>query len=102
MTQSGLWIAILTGAVVSFLVRATPMTLIRKKITNRFFRSFLYYVPYATLAVMTFPAMIDAAGSPVAGIAALAVGGILAWFGAGLFPVALASCATVFLTGLLL
>ena len=102
MTQSGIWIAILTGAAVSFLVRALPMTLIRKKITNRFFRSFLYYVPYATLAVMTFPAMIDAAGNPAAGIAALAVGGILAWFGAGLFPVALASCATVFLTGLLL
>ena len=69
MTQSGIWIAILTGAAVSFLVRALPMTLIRKKITNRFFRSFLYYVPYATLAVMTFPAMIDAAGNPAAGIA---------------------------------
>ena len=42
MTQSGIWIAILTGAAVSFLVRALPMTLIRKKITNRFFRSFLF------------------------------------------------------------
>ena len=47
---------------------------------------------------MTFPAIIDAAGNPVAGIAALAVGGVLAWLRAGLFPVALASCVTVFLT----
>ena len=99
MTQHEIWIAIFVSAAVSFLVRALPMTLIRKKIKNRYFRSFLYYVPYATLAVMTFPAMIDAAGHPVAGIAALAVGGILAWLGAGLFPVAFASCATVFLTG---
>ena len=99
MTQSGIWIAIFVSAAVSYLVRALPMTLIRRKITNRFFRSFLYYVPYATLAAMTFPAIIDAAGNPAAGIAALAVGGILAWFGAGLFPVALASCATVFLAG---
>ena len=99
MTQSGIWIAIFVGAAVSYLVRALPITLIRKKITNRFIRSFLYYVPYATLAAMTFPAMIDAAGNPAAGIAALAVGGVLAWLGAGLFPVALASCATVVLTG---
>ena len=98
MSNGQIWIAILVAAGVSLLVRVLPLTLIRRKITNRFLRSFLYYVPYATLAVMTFPAIIDAAGNPVAGIAALAVGGILAWFGAGLFPVALASCVTVFLT----
>ncbi len=102
MNQTEIWIAILVAAGVSLLVRALPLTLIRRPIQSRFIRSFLYYVPYVTLAVMTFPAMIDAAGNPAAGIAALAVGGILAWFGAGLFPVALASCATVFLTGLLL
>ena len=98
MSNGQIWIAILVAAGVSLLVRVLPLTLIRKKITNRFLRSFLYYVPYATLAVMTFPAIIDAAGNPVAGIAALAVGGVLAWLRAGLFPVALASCATVFLT----
>ena len=98
MSDGQIWIAILVAAGVSLLVRVLPLTLIRRKITNRFLRSFLYYVPYATLAVMTFPAIIDAAGNPVAGIAALAVGGVLAWLRAGLFPVALASCATVFLT----
>ena len=98
MSNGQIWIAILVAAGVSLLVRVLPLTLIRKKITNRFLRSFLYYVPYATLAVMTFPAIIDAAGNHVAGIAALAVGGVLAWLRAGLFPVALASCVTVFLT----
>ncbi len=98
MSNGQIWTAILVAAGVSLLVRVLPLTLIRKKITNRFLRSFLYYVPYATLAVMTFPAIIDAAGNPVAGIAALAVGGVLAWLRAGLFPVALASCVTVFLT----
>lgn len=97
MSNGQIWIAILVAAGVSLLVRVLPLTLIRRKITNRFLRSFLYYVPYATLAVMTFPAIIDAAGNPVAGIAALAVGGVLAWLRAGLFPVALASCVTVFL-----
>ena len=101
MTQSGIYIAILVAAAVSFLVRTLPLTLIRKKITNRFLRSFLFYVPYATLAVMTFPAMVDAAGNPAAGMSALAVGGVLAWFGAGLFPVAIVSCLTVFLVGLI-
>ena len=74
MSNGQIWIAILVAAGVSLLVRVLPLTLIRRKITNRFLRSFLYYVPYATLAVMTFPAIIDAAGNPVAGIAALAVG----------------------------
>lgn len=97
MSNGQIWGAILVAAGVSLLVRVLPLTLIRKKITSRFLRSFLYYVPYATLAVMTFPAIVDAAGNPAAGIAALAVGGVLAWLRAGLFPVALASCATVFL-----
>jgi len=101
MTQGGIWSAIVVAALVSFAVRVLPLTLIRKKITNRFVRSFLFYVPYVTLAVMTFPAIIEAAGTVAAGIAALAVGGVLAWLGAGLFPVAIASCVTAYLIGLL-
>ena len=58
-------------AAVTFAVRVLPMTLIRKKITNHFLRSFLYYVPYVTLAVMTFPAIVDAAGNPIAGAVVL-------------------------------
>jgi len=101
MTQGGIWSAIVVAALVSFAVRVLPLTLIRKKITNRFVRSFLFYVPYVTLAVMTFPAIIEAAGTVAAGIAALAVGGVLAWLGAGLFPVAIASCVAAYLIGLL-
>jgi branched-subunit amino acid transport protein len=92
-----IYLYILVGAFVSFLIRVLPLTLIRRQITNRFLRSFLYYVPYVTLAVMTFPAIIHAAQYPIAGAAALIVGAALAWFGVGLFPVALACCASVFL-----
>ena len=97
-----IYLYILTGALVSFIIRVLPLTLIRKQITNRFLRSFLFYVPYVTLAVMTFPAIVHAAQSPIAGVAALVVGAVLAWFGAGLFPVALACCVSVFLAEFLL
>ena len=88
--------AIFTAFVVSYLIRVLPLTLIRKPIKNRFIKSFLYYVPYITLAVMTFPAIVDATQSPIAGIIALVVGIALSYFGAGLFPVACACCAVVF------
>jgi branched-subunit amino acid transport protein len=102
MTQGEIWISILVAAGVSLVVRTLPLTLIRRQIRNRFLRSFLYYVPYVTLAVMTFPAMIEAARNPIAGAAALVVGAVAAWLGAGLFPVALCSCATVFVALLFL
>lgn len=96
------YVYILVAAFASFLIRVLPLTLIRRQITNTFLRSFLYYVPYVTLAVMTFPAIVDAAQYPLAGVAALVVGVVLAWLGAGLFPVAIACCASVFLAELLL
>ena len=101
MTDAQIWVAILIAAGVSLLVRALPLALIRRPIKNRFIRSFLYYVPYVTLAVMTFPAMIDAAVTPGAGIAALAAGVIAAGAGAGLFPVAVLCCAVEYVAGLL-
>ena len=91
------YLAIFTAFGVSYLIRVLPLTLIRKPIKNRFIRSFLYYVPYVTLAVMTFPAIVQATQSPIAGIIALAVGIILSFLGAGLFPVACACCAVVFI-----
>lgn len=90
------YISIFTAFIVSYLIRVLPLTLIRKPIKNRFIKSFLYYVPYITLAVMTFPAIIEATQSPIAGIIALVVGIVLSYFGAGLFPVACACCAVVF------
>ena len=61
---SNAYIYIFTAAIVSYLIRVLPLTLIRKPINNRFIKSFLYYVPYVTLAVMTFPAIIEATQSP--------------------------------------
>lgn len=94
MTRNA-YIYILVMAAVSFAIRALPLTLIRKQIKNRFVQSFLYYVPYVTLAVMTFPAIIGATQSPLSGAAALLVGIFAAWKGAGLFPVAVSCCAVV-------
>ena len=91
------YLAIFTAFGVSYLIRVLPLTLIRKPIKNRFIRSFLYYVPYVTLAVMTFPAIVQATQSPIAGIIALAVGIVLSFFGAGLFPVACVCCVVVFI-----
>ena len=83
-------------ALVTYLIRVLPLTLIRREIKNKTIRSFLYYVPYVTLAVMTFPAIIEATQTPIAGIAALAVAVVMAWLGKGLFPVAIMSSVTVF------
>lgn len=84
------------------LIRILPLTLIRKQITNKFLKSFLYYVPYVTLAVMTFPAIIEATQSPIAGAVALTAGIIAAWCGLGLFPVSIICCVIVFILELLL
>lgn len=94
------WIYLLTMIAVTYLIRVLPLTLIRKPIQNRFFRSFLYYVPYVTLAVMTFPAIIQATGSPLAGALALIAGIIAALCGANLIWVASICCAVVFVAQL--
>ena len=87
---------------VSYLIRVLPLTLIRRQIKNRTIRSFLYYVPYVTLSVMTFPAIMNATNSPVAGLLSLAAGIVLAWLGAGLFPVAITCSAVVFIMSFVL
>ena len=84
-------------AATTYLIRVLPLTLIRKPIRNQFLRSFLYYVPFVTLAVMTFPAIMNATQSPIAGAAAMLVGILAAWRGLALFPVSLLCCATVFI-----
>lgn len=101
MTHS-VYVYILLMAAVSLCIRVLPLTLIRKQIKNRYLQSFLYYVPYVTLAVMTFPAIMDATQSPVAGAAALLAGIIAAWLGAGLFPVSMLCCLVVFFLELFL
>ena len=96
------WIYIAVMAGVTYLIRVLPLTLIRKEIKNQTIRSFLFYVPYVTLAFMTFPAIIQATDSMWAGLAALIAGIALAWFGGSLFQVAVAACAVVFVLELFL
>lgn len=96
------YVYILVMAATTFAIRVLPLTLIRKKIENRFLRSFLYYVPYVTLAVMTFPAIIESTQSEIAGIAALVIGIITAWMGVSMFKVAICCCVLVFVLELFL
>ena len=91
------YVYIAVMAIVTYLIRVLPLTLVRREIKNVYVRSFLYYVPYVTLAVMTFPAILDACGSVWAGLAAFVAGVVLAWHGASLLNVAVACCATVYL-----
>ncbi len=90
-------IYILIAVAVTNGIRILPITLIRKPIKNKFIQSFLYYVPYVTLAVMTFPAIMEATQSPIAGLVALILGIVAAYFGLGLFPVSIICCVAVFI-----
>ena len=100
--SGNIYIYIVIMAAVTYAIRVLPLTLIRKPIKSRFIKSFLYYVPYVTLAVMTFPAIIDAVNNPLAGVIALIVGIIAAYLGSGLFPTALLCCLTVFIAELII
>ena len=100
MYNNYIYIAVM--ALVSYTIRILPLTLIRKPIKNQFIQTFLYYVPYVTLSVMTFPANVHATPSPVSGALALVVGIAAAWFGASLFQVSVACCAVVFVIELFL
>ena len=90
-----LFIYLLIMVVVTNAIRVVPVLLLRRPIENGFLRSFLYYVPYITLAVMTFPAIMEATPSPLAGLLALLLGCVAAWMGWGLFPVSILCCLVV-------
>ena len=90
-------LAILIMALVTYLIRVTPLVLIRREIKNRTVRSFLYYVPYVTLSVMTFPAILSATAVLWSALAALVVAVVLSLARCKLPVVALAAFVTVFL-----
>lgn len=89
-------------AVVTYLIRMLPLALIRRKIQSRFFRSFLYYVPYVTLSVMTFPAILYSTGSVWSAWAGFIVALAVAIISGSLPTVALLSCVTVFIAELII
>ncbi|MBR0382629.1 MAG: AzlD domain-containing protein [Eubacterium sp.] len=93
---------LLIMAVVTHLIRTIPLLMIRKKISNRFFQSFLYYVPYTVLSAMTFPSILYATGSMATAAAGLVAALILAFNRRSLIEVALGACAAVLIASLIL
>jgi len=99
--QYNVYIYILVMAAVTYMIRVLPLTLIRKEIKNKTIRSFLYYVPFVTLAVMTFPAIITATSSIYSAWAGFVCAMFLAFKKKSLPQVAVAACVVVFLVELL-
>ena len=100
--EKNIYLYIIIMAPVTYAIRVIPLAFIRREIKNTFIRSFLYYVPYVTLAVMTFPAIIKDTQSPIAGALALVIGIATAWRGLSLFHVACCCCTVVFVAELVL
>lgn len=82
---------------ITYLIRALPLILVKKKIKNKFILSFLYYIPYAVLSVMTFPAIFYSTASTLSAIVGTIIALLLAYFEKSLIVVALASSLGVFI-----
>lgn len=100
--MSNVYVYILVMAFVTYLIRVLPLTIVRKEINNVYIRSFLYYVPYVTLAVMIFPAILDATASPWSALVGFIIAIVIAYYGASLFVVSLFACLAVFIVELFL
>ena len=96
------YLYIFVMAFVTYLLRAVPLTVFRKKIENRFLCCFLYYVPYACLTALTIPAIFSATESVISAVAGLGIAVVLGFRGKSLFTVAASACITVFLVERLL
>ena len=97
-----MYVYIAIMSIVTLAIRILPLTLIRGEIKNTFLRSFLHYVPYVTLAVMAFPAILNSTQSQISGGLAFVIGIASAWCGASLFKVAVFCCIAVFISELLI
>lgn len=97
MNNYKIYIYIAVMATVTYLIRALPLTLIRKKITNKFLRSFLYYVPYATLSAMTIPAVFYSTSGAFSALLGFLTALFLAYKGKSLLTVAGVACAVVYI-----
>lgn len=95
-TQLLLYIAVMAG--VTYLIRMLPLAIFKTRINSRFLRSFLYYVPYAVLGAMTFPAILFSTNTLTSAIAGFLVALVLAFFERSLLTVALSACGAVLLT----
>lgn len=100
MSNFGIYLLVCAG--VTYLVRMLPMVLVKKEIKNRFILSFLYYMPYAVLSVMTVPAIFYATSYKLSAIIGFAVAVLFAYFEKSLVKVAAFSCVAVLVTELLI
>ena len=89
-----LYLLVMAGS--TYLIRAIPFVLVKKKIENVYIRSFLIYIPYAVLTAMTLPAILYATDSLLSAAVGLVAAIIMAWFGFGLLPVAVVACLAVY------
>ena len=101
MSNGYIIFGIFVMALTTYVIRMLPMAIFRKKITNIRVRSFLYYVPYAVLAAMTFPAIFSSTGTTVSAVAGCVAAMLLAYFKRGLLTVAVGAAAVVFVVQLL-
>ena len=99
--RANIWIYIAVMAVVTYLIRMIPITLIRGKIRNRTLRSFLYYVPYVTLGAMTVPSVFYATNSVISAAVGLGAAILLAYKKVSRILVAVGACVAVFLVELI-
>ena len=95
-------IYILVMAGVTYLIRMLPLLIFKKKIENQFIRSFLFYIPYAVLAAMTFPAILESTASPISAAVGLGVALLVAYLDWGLLPTAIFACLGVFIVELIM
>ena len=95
-----LYLLVMSGS--TYLIRAIPFAVINKKIENRFIKSFLYYIPYAVLTAMTFPAILYATDYVVSAAVGFVVALVFAWKGKSLTTVAVAACVAVYLVEMLI
>lgn len=94
------YVAVMAG--VTYLIRAVPLVLFKGEVTNRFFRSFLAYVPYAVLGAMTFPAIFYSTDGLASASAGTVVALVLAFCRRGLLTVAVGACVAALAVGLLM
>lgn len=100
--MNNVYVYILVMAAVTYLIRVLPLTIVRKEIKNTYIKSFLYYVPYVTLAVMIFPAILDATATPWSALAGFITAILFAYRGASLITVSFLACLAVFVVELVM
>ena len=97
MTSGYLWSGIVVMAIITYIIRCTPMILFRKRIKSKFIQSFLYYVPYSVLTAMTIPAVFTSTGSVIGAVSGCVIAVILSYYKKSLLTVAIAASFVAFI-----